>query len=301
MAGESKCFSLVRGRSMRITKTDGCGAPVPGPDSQEVSDGFVSVALTANTDEGTTISVQNAAGKTCILDEPCPTFTGYAVEVQFCEVDPALFALMSGQAPVADADGGTVGFRVNSGVDACCSGFSLELWSQVPAGACEPGSGESFGYFLIPFLRGGVLGDFTVANDAINFTLSGATSRDGSTWGTGPYDVVDNGLGALFDPGPLLDPIDPKDHLHMQLTTVPPPDPVCGAQAVGTKATGATQVAGGAATLTPANSYPPANLAAAATGFTASPTTAWTAGSYVLLGDGSKAHWSSSAWVAGPA
>lgn len=226
MAGENKCFSLVRGRSLRVTKTDGCGAPVLG-ESQVVSDGFVSVALTANTDEGTTISVQNAAGKTCILDEPCPTFTGYSVEVQFCEVDPALFSLMSGQSPVEDADGGTVGFRVNSGVDACGSGFALELWSQVPAGACDPDTGESYGYFLIPFLRGGVLGDFTVANDAINFTLSGATSRDGSTWGTGPYDVVDNGAGATFDAGPLLEPIDPKDHLHMQLTTVPPPDASC--------------------------------------------------------------------------
>ena len=149
MAGESKCFSLVRGRSMRVTKTDGCGAPQMGAEASVVSDGFISVALTANTDEGTTISVQNAAGKTCILDEPCPTFTGYSVEVQFCEVDPALFALMSGQAPVSDADGGTVGFRVNSGVDACGSGFALELWSQVPAGACEPGTGESFGYFLV--------------------------------------------------------------------------------------------------------------------------------------------------------
>ena len=204
---------------MRVTKTDGCGSPILGSESQVVSDGFISVALTANTDEGTTISVQNAAGKTCILDEPCPTFTGYSAEVQFCSVDPALFSLMAGQDPVLDPDGGTVGFRVNAGVDACGSGFALELWSQVPAGACEEGTGESFGYFLIPFMRGGVLGDFTVANDAINFTLTGATSRDGSTWGVGPYDVVDNGAGPLFEPGPLLEPIDAKDHLHMQLTS----------------------------------------------------------------------------------
>src|SRR5215510_3855803 len=133
MAGESKCFALVRGRSMRITKTDGCGAPILGAESQVVSDGFISVALTANTDEGTTISVQNAAGKTCILDKPCPTFTGYGVGTQFCEVASAAFALMSGQSPILDGDGGTVGFRVNSGVDACGSCFVLKLWSNVPA------------------------------------------------------------------------------------------------------------------------------------------------------------------------
>ena len=97
MADNSKCFSLVRGRVMRVTRLDGCGAVVLGPDSQVVSDGFISVALTAQTDEGTAISVTNAAGKVCISDEPCPTFTGYDIAVEFCGVDPALIDIMTGQ------------------------------------------------------------------------------------------------------------------------------------------------------------------------------------------------------------
>jgi hypothetical protein len=56
----------------------------------------------------------------------------------------------------------------------------------------------------------------------------------------------------------------------------------------------------GIGTFTPAGATPPANLAALA-GVTATPATAWTAGQYVLLADGSKAHWTGSAWVAGPA
>jgi len=63
-------------------------------------------------------------------------------------------------------------------------------------------------------------------------------------------------------------------------------------------ATGAT--AGTPGTFTPAGAAPPANLAAM-TGLTASPATAWTTGQYVVLGDASQAHWSSSAWVAGKA
>jgi hypothetical protein len=187
----TKCFSLVRGRAMRVTRLDGCGTPVVGTDSVVVSDGFIQVALTANVDEGTTISVQNAAGKTCVLDEPCPTFTGYDVEVQFCQVDPDLYAMMTAQEVVLDGNGNSVGFGVDSDADACESGFALELWSNVPAAACEAGASEGqFGYFLIPFLRGGVLGDFTIGNDAVNFTLTGAKSRDGNAWGNGPYDVV---------------------------------------------------------------------------------------------------------------
>jgi len=60
---QSRCFSPVRGRAMRVTRLDGCGRPVYGDGSVGVSDGFVSVAFTANTDEGEEINVTNAAGK----------------------------------------------------------------------------------------------------------------------------------------------------------------------------------------------------------------------------------------------
>ena len=63
-------------------------------------------------------------------------------------------------------------------------------------------------------------------------------------------------------------------------------------------ATGAT--AGSPGTFTPAGSTPPANFAALAT-VTASPTTAWTTGQHVVLGDATTAHWSGTAWVAGAA
>lgn len=293
----STCFPLVRGRAMRVTRLDGCGRPVPGPDSQVTTDGFISVALAAQTDEGTTISVQNAAGKICILDEPCPTFTGYDITVEFCGVDPDLFGLLTGQPPVTNAGGDTVGFRMNSQIDACESGFALELWSNVPAAACEVGAtGGTFGYMLIPFARGGVIGDFTVGNDAVNFTMQGAKSRDGNAWGQGPYDVVSDGTTA----GPLPEAIDENDHLLVITTSVAPPEPTCGGGALGTAATGADENPGAAADLTPDGSYPPADLASA-TSMTANPTTAWSTGSYVTLGDGSQAHWSGTAWVAGAA
>jgi len=293
MAGSNTCFSLVRGRAMRVTRLDGCGAVDLGPDSAVVSDGFITVQLTAQTDEGETISITNAAGKVCILDEPCPTFTGYEVQVEFCGVNPLLLELMTGMPSVTDADGNRVGFRINTGIDACASGFALEVWSNVPSAVCDPSAGVSYGYFLIPFLKGGVVGDFTIGNDAVNFTLSGAKSKDGSSWDVGPYDVVKDDAGAA---GPLLEAIDSRDHLLMELTTVAPPEPDCDAIAVGQAATGAT--AGTPGTYTPSNSYGPDDLASA-TGLTASPTTAWTSGQFIVLEDGTFAHWSGTAWVAG--
>lgn len=292
----TKCFSLIRGRAMRVTRLDGCGAPVPGPDSVVSSDGFISVGLTAQTEEGEAISVTNAAGRVCISDTPAPKFTGYGLEIALCGVDPNLVNLFTGQPLVLDPDGEAIGFRVSSAIDLDDSGFALELWSGVPAAACEPGAGQTYGYMLIPFVKGGILGDYTVENGPVNFTITGANSKDGSAWGVGPYNVTNDENG---DAGPLLEAIGIKDHLHVQLTSVPPPEPGCGAVALGTPATGAT--AGIPATLTPANSYAPADLTDAATGFTASPLTAWTTGQYVTLLDGTQAHWDGAAWVAGVA
>jgi hypothetical protein len=284
----SQCFSLVRGRVLRATALDGCGRPKSAACASIVTEGFISVAFTANTDTGDEISVTNAAGKVCIRDTPCPTFTGYSVEISFCEVNPDLYAMLSGQGSVFDSTGNAVGFRVNSDVSACDFGVALELWSNVPGVTCGA-TGGSYGYILVPFLQGGVLGDFTLENDAVTFTITGATTKTGSGWGVGPYNVVGSPAA------PLSTSIASGDHLHVQYTTVAPPAPGCSCAASGTKATTAT--AGTPGTWGPANSYAPKNLADA-TGVTATPNTAWTASQYVVTADNSHIKWSGSAWAA---
>jgi hypothetical protein len=288
-------FPLVRGRVFRFTRLDGCGEPVLGPDSVVVSEGVITVNLTAQNETGETISITNAAGKVCILDEPAPKFTGWAVEVQFCGVNPALISMTTGQPTVLDADNNVVGFDVESDIDLTNSAFALEMWSNVPSDACEPGAGVAYGYFLIPFLKGGSLADFSVANAAINFTLTGARSKKGSPWAAGPYDVQ---IGEDGQPGPLLNPISNRNHLRMIVVNVEPPEPSNEPIALGIPATGAT--AGTPGSPTPANSYAPASFATIGS-LTASPTTAWTSGQHIVLRDGSTAHWSGTAWVAGTA
>lgn len=291
---ESQPFSLVRGYALRATRLDGCGSVVLGPDSVVETDGFISVALTANNDEGETISVTNAAGKICILDEPQPRFVNYGVVVNYCGVDPELVTLMTGQKKVLNADGSlAVGFRVNSRINVLNLGFALEMWSRVPVAACDLSGLESYGYFLLPFIKGGTLGDFTVENGAINFTMTGAATKDGNNWGVGPYNVVRHTGGVA---GPLNLPMDSFDHLNVEVTTVPPPTVDGGSRALGVPATQAT--AGSPAALVPTNSYAPASFATIAP-LTASPLTKWTIGQYVRLRDGSSAYWTGTQWAVG--
>lgn len=63
-------------------------------------------------------------------------------------------------------------------------------------------------------------------------------------------------------------------------------------------ATGATAGIPGA--FTPAGAQPPANLTAMA-GIVASPTTAWTIGQHVIMGNTSHTYWNGTAWAAGDA
>ncbi|KOG26820.1 hypothetical protein [Streptomyces viridochromogenes] len=66
----------------------------------------------------------------------------------------------------------------------------------------------------------------------------------------------------------------------------------------GTLATGAS--AGTPGSFSPDGSVAPANLAGLA-GVIATPSSAWTTGQHVVLGDASKAYWNGTAWVAGQA
>ncbi len=205
-------FPLVRGRTMRVTKTDGCCGPEYGNDNSIVTEGFVSVALTANITEAEEITVTNANGKTCVRDTGSATFDGYGVEIVFCEVQPCLFSLITGQPVVTDAAGDIIGFKMNSQITLDSSGFALEVWMGVPGVACEGDAGAN-GYLLLPCLQGGVIGDFTIENAAITFTITGAATKDGNAWGNGPY------------PDTLLpDPLDPDDHLYVIFTTSDPPE-----------------------------------------------------------------------------
>lgn len=291
-------LKFVRGRMLRATRLDGCGEPVLGPDSVVVSKGFITAALTANSQQAEAINVTIADGSECITDEPQPKFKNYTGEIVFCGVDPELVVLLTGQPVVLNSAGEPVGFRQNSQIDVSLLGFALELWMGVAGTACGETGDPNYGYVLFPFFSGGMLGDFTVENGAINFTLTGATTKDGSQWGVGPFDVVRDGTG---DPAPLLEPIDSGDHMHLELTSVAPPTETDGGSALGVPATGANVTASTQAVLSPANSYAPEDLADAATGFTATPATAWTTGKYVTLLDGTEAHWDGTAWVAGRA
>jgi len=228
------CFAPVLGKKIRVTRLDNCCNP--GPAGTEcglvVSDGFIRVSLSTETTEGNEIAPVKADGTTCYSVRTPDSFSRMTVEVEFCRVDPDLYEMMSNAEPFLDYNGDTTGFTIGEGN--LEKRFAFELWTGLGSEeeAClTPGAEEGSGYFLLPCLQGGVLGDFEVVGDGeSNFTITGAFTNKAIGWGQGPYEVM---LDADDNPAPLPPPgIATDRHFLTTLTGVAPPPSVCGCQAM---------------------------------------------------------------------
>jgi hypothetical protein len=184
-----------------------------------VTRGVISVALTAEVEAGETIRDRNWAGELCVVDRSPDQFLFWNVEMTFCDVNPALIALLTGNPVELDSGGDIVGFRTTEG--GLTGNVALELWSGINPTNCAPGAAASYGYTLLPCLSGGRMGDFTLENGRADLVISGAFTKSGEGWGEGPYDVVG-------DPaGPLETAIQQGEHHLLRRTEVAPPEDEC--------------------------------------------------------------------------
>lgn len=221
------CFTPVRGKMARMTRVDGCGRPICSDCSFVVTKGIITAEFSPQVEEGEAISVPNFTGEICVDEPACPTMSGIETTITFCRVDTDAFSFVTGEDPVTNNVGEGVGF--DFGDIPCDSGFALEIWTGVAsAGGCAVGAtGAEYGYFVLPWITSAVLGDWTVENSNVTFSITG-TARKGSGWGKGPYDVQDYQPGNTA--GPLFEPIAPNKFGRLIRTSIAPPEEQCGCQ-----------------------------------------------------------------------
>lgn len=222
------CWQPIRGRAMRVTKLNACGAWSAGPKSSAISEGFVSVQMSFQYEDGEKTRKKNANGDIWANDPGKAALSQIDAEINFCGVDPDLWNIISGNPLVVDRNGDATGMRIGEKVE---SYWALEVWTDLVNAGCGEDELPPYGYLLLPFLFGGRVGDLKVEEAAMDLTLSSSTKRD-SQWGVGPYAVTLKDAVVPADPGlpsPLLTAIGARDHMHMDLTLVPPPVGVCGA------------------------------------------------------------------------
>lgn len=220
------CFIPLLGKRIRVTKLDTCGNVPAGAtaDSQLVTDGFITVNLSSEVDDGAEIITKKADGSLCVNEKLASTFKRFTVGITFCGVNPSLLAMVTNASSYNDYTVSNVaGIKVAEG--AVDKNFALELWTGISGAACLPGAAFLGGYVLLPNVKAGVLGDISVdGENAISFSLTGAYTKGGNAWGVGPYNVL---LNASSQPAGLPTALDPLDHLLLMQTSLTPPASGC--------------------------------------------------------------------------
>lgn len=222
------CTSYLQGRVIRATKLDTCGAPVEGPCSTITSKGFISVAIDIDEAAGNEIAPVLADGTRCYYYTSPKQLNSIKITIEFCQVDPELFNLMTGAPLVLDdsAIPQSIGFTTDSASYGVAN-VAMELWTNLKDGGCADAAGRKWGYYLTPWLHQGTVTKPTIENDAINFTVSEAMTRDGNQWGVGPYDIQLDNASA---PSPLFSALASTVHDLIMPVNLAPPTPICGCQ-----------------------------------------------------------------------
>ena len=226
----AQCFQPVGGNRMRVIGLDACGTVKTGVGSQQViSDGFVSINRTGEYEDPDEFIVKNANGDICLNYRTNPQLKWVNLEMTFCKVDPEMFNVMTGSPLVMDdaLTPNAVGFRTRAGVVGTVN-FSLEVWTNLGGNPCSGGTVE-YGYYLVPWVVQGTLGDLTFENGPISFVVN-AISKQGSNWGTGPFNIRNTKTSPT--PAKLLTAITAQDHEHLQVVNLAPPAAACGATQV---------------------------------------------------------------------
>lgn len=216
----SECRSVLKSCLARFVRLDSCGSIVVGPKSLLTTKGYISVAATAQIEDGEEFIVKNACGELCINEKDCDQFKRYDLELQLCQVDPELLELISGARLLVDGAGVSRGFA--HGENNLCENFSLELWTKITPSDCS-GSDPEWYWFAFPWVTNGVMTDVTFENGPLTLTVTASTHGAGEGWGRGL------GPDCIL---PEASPAETTDHLLAYLTTVQPPAPACGLAAV---------------------------------------------------------------------
>jgi hypothetical protein len=288
----TKKLRSIKGRRMRLTALDECGAPDTGAACGViVTDGFVSVTWSDEVESGEEYTQKNAWGDFCIAEKDGDRVKWVNVSIQMCEIDPQVLDMVGGANPVevgGDVIGATFGQAPNP------TAFAIEVWTKkAGTDACAGGGDPEWGYFVAPFVRNGMLdGDVVIENGPLTLGLKGEAVGANEAWGVGPHGDNPMKATAGFPAGDLR---------GIVITDVQPPEITDGCVPIG----GAMATTATAGIPGSWNGTAPADAAGATSAsITASPNTAWTTGQYVqgtTAGAPGQMHWSGSAWVAGPA
>jgi hypothetical protein len=215
----SVCIPTLGICTIRAVQLLPSGQWVTGANAAVVSNGIISLSVTPEVEDGEQWRQRLPNGMYVAAAADLSQTEAFTYEMEFIQVEPALFQIMGGGSVVFDAHGNAVGVAISYRQQVPVY-FALEMWSTSPA----PDGGASGGVYSVePFLYDAVFGAVEYQNEAISFHMT-ARSAQNPNWGNGPFQVVDDGGDLTTLPDPVL-----SQHLrYIRTTNVAPPDADCG-------------------------------------------------------------------------
>lgn len=215
------CVSPIKASVIRLIKLDSCGVPVTGASSAVVvTKGFVSVGASPEYEEGEEFILKNADGSLCVNEKDPNELKRVGLDVEVCTMDPDFQVIASGERLLTTGTPAT-GTGVAYGEGPLTARFSIELWQPIAgAGACTPGGVQQYIYWLFGNVGNTMVGDFTFENGTFTYPFSAETKAWSTLW---PLRIgaLATGLGTNV--------LESLEHYLWNITTTPPPTPVCGA------------------------------------------------------------------------
>lgn len=223
------CATPFKVPRIRVTRLDECGAVVESDCSTVVSDGIITIEIAREYEDREDFYKKNADGVFCVKETDPPILKWINLTATMCNIDPRMVELLAGESILEDdaTPANIIGFTADEGSSATVNA-AFEGWTRT-AGTTNCGPGETrFGYFALPWLVEGTLGDMTLENGAADVVYT-ARTQAGGDWGVGPYNVVESAaVATLGDPMPLFDPVGSLTHEVWLWTTLAPPTSGCG-------------------------------------------------------------------------
>lgn len=208
----TQCYAMVRGSAIRVTALGSRGR-VTSPVRYAASKAVAKISLTEVTATGSNEIVRTPEDEPRLKMIRPATTIRFLADIQLLRVDPAVLNMVTGTPVVMNASGDVVGF--DSGPRNITTSFALEVWSKLAGTRCDDGS-PAWGYTLVPFLRGGTVGDFKFENGLVSFNVVKAQTRRRSRWGVGPHNLTG-------DYERLLTPVSGNLHYTQFVTGAVPP------------------------------------------------------------------------------
>jgi hypothetical protein len=291
--------SSVQGTYLRATRLRPDGTILTGYPVLTTK-GFITASFSPQFEDGDEINEKGADGTVCVSWKADDTFTRLDFSLSLCTPDPEVSALLTGGAVIKNAGGDVIGYTSVPVGTALNTPVALEVWSIANVGG-KPAYDQPYWHWAFPFVKLRYEGDREFTNGMLANEFSGQALGNTalSVSGLNPVRPTDDFVvyrEALVNP-----------FSYVRATSQPSTAPFLSGAYPATGAditpyvapTGVTPGVPGS--FQPAGATVPYDITVLRSLGALGQTVAWTTGQYVVLGDGSQAYWTSTAWNSGAA